>query len=1644
MISRWCVHFLEQMEKLLAIPDRSVLDLIIVPHLMREWCASGQQVAEFPFQKSGLGISWTEIAESERCFRKICEAVIGKGASRGSFSFLSEIGLKLHGGLAALTMTDSLRNDSVEGVSSELRRIDVLITLFTAGYEETIQSSQSLLEKVQAIEDLFVDLDLYERLIRRITGIEAGLKRFENLNASPTVDLREAKEWEVRNLLLHLMAELNASPFVEERRECFIAILSAVFLFRFELFSHVTLGILWKFLQSLISTDNSIATYAASFQMLIIEKVSSFSQIPSLSLIVDMVTSDWFSCSHRLHPRICKIVSNLQMGTLGVVENVLMHFVTSKISSSQDPVDIGLKNVLDVLNRCLVSPSEICSNAELLAVLAVASNLVHWINTDSLQDPSIIDMMHRIYCIVESLLKHQTHSRLDSLVQMKSFLVNCFIHLPHGFVKAPKTPFLQFMIDLKSKNIVKSGTAFILLICGEFIFDSSLSTGCFALNAARDFLSIDGAAGNALAFLPESRLRLAFKLLLNECAVSQASSAISKRKIGCLEFGCEAAYHLCTKLGPEYEVFAHFSSQSAEFSRRILPCLVVVACATRIDCSDVFSWISSCCTEQWISIAPVIIDWMYGLRSIAQLSLWKSMSLNIKYFTELCISAGYTFAALQNFELAYNDLSKCDEQVAESYLEILKQIEAEYGLGILHSHRAVFAGRFKLNNSVGRASNLQLAVHCNLQKGRQKSAKFFRVLIDNGLSSLSPENDLDVGDVESRDCAAEISWRNSHWDIDIPYSDSPTVTGLTLNELLLTEATASSHESRQVLEKSLCHIDASMQRLAVLSALFEKLDIQIDTKAAIPLMSSRSLALAKQFRFYEYERVIEYRHVILAKSLSNKPDPAVESFLKSSLLFHAQKARKAGYIQHALNSIASIPKLLDGCLISRLETIKCTWELGSEFAAIAQLKELIQDIDSVEGVAWYFAKFGQRDGPPTGKCRHYFKAKVTCLLAHWSGSISSEPNDVIENYFRTALELLERVDKSEQLKARSYYRFAQFVDSQYTTMRNSEHFRKMSRNCQMHSTYIDEMNKKLASLRNDEKVSIQIAKRNFEAQYALDTAEEARIKRSLASYSEMAFQHYTNALRLTDAYDISVFRLISLWFENSDAVSMNNAARDLLSRVPTWKFLPLVHQISAKLSAPADSLFGRILCSIMVKIGHDHPFHSLTTVFAARNSGVASVQTTAADESRNEAASHILAAISQKHESKAIIVSEMGQFCTAYHEFALTAVDKTKAGRIPMSPTLKIYRLGPLTHIHIPTVPLAIDASREYADIVSLKSVIREFELVGGINVPKKIQCIGSDNRRYSQLVKGNDDLRQDAVLQQVFGTLNNMLNRSASTQLDGLKMPTYTVIPLSPKAGILEWVENSYPIGSWLIKAHLKYNPNDWKPDKCRELMKKESSKTTWTPDSKLAVFSKILENFKPAMRYFFFEKCVDPREWFYCRRNYTQTCAVSFILCYLLGIGDRHAHNILLDSSGRVVHIDLGIAFDQGKLLYVPELVPARLTQDMVDGMGLSGTDGIFIKVAQDVLLLMKLKKDVIMTILEVFKHDPLYNWKLPNPLVRAEGKENDKFPRELEDNRQAERAIDTVRTKLSRTLKVECHVDELIRESRDPRNLSMMFHG
>jgi serine-protein kinase ATM len=83
---------------------------------------------------------------------------------------------------------------------------------------------------------------------------------------------------------------------------------------------------------------------------------------------------------------------------------------------------------------------------------------------------------------------------------------------------------------------------------------------------------------------------------------------------------------------------------------------------------------------------------------------------------------------------------------------------------------------------------------------------------------------------------------------------------------------------------------------------------------------------------------------------------------------------------------------------------------------------------------------------------------------------------------------------------------------------------------------------------------------------------------------------------------------------------------------------------------------------------------------------------------------------------------------------------------------------------------------------------------------------------------------------------------------------------------------------------------------------------------ESRLALFQELRSKFRPVMRHYFTERSKNPISWFAMRLGYTRSVSTTSIVGHILGLGDRHTSNILIDNAtGEVVHIDLGIAFDQ-----------------------------------------------------------------------------------------------------------------------------------
>ena len=104
----------------------------------------------------------------------------------------------------------------------------------------------------------------------------------------------------------------------------------------------------------------------------------------------------------------------------------------------------------------------------------------------------------------------------------------------------------------------------------------------------------------------------------------------------------------------------------------------------------------------------------------------------------------------------------------------------------------------------------------------------------------------------------------------------------------------------------------------------------------------------------------------------------------------------------------------------------------------------------------------------------------------------------------------------------------------------------------------------------------------------------------------------------------------------------------------------------------------------------------------------------------------------------------------------------------------------------------------------------------------------------------------------------------------------------------------------------------------------------------------------------------------------------ATFSIASYLIGVGDRHLENFLVDiTDGEVFGIDFGIAFGSGIQLEIPELMPFRLTQQIEGVIAPHPLEGAYKQTMVHAMGALRKRKSLILDTCEIFIKEPLLDW-------------------------------------------------------------------
>lgn len=297
---------------------------------------------------------------------------------------------------------------------------------------------------------------------------------------------------------------------------------------------------------------------------------------------------------------------------------------------------------------------------------------------------------------------------------------------------------------------------------------------------------------------------------------------------------------------------------------------------------------------------------------------------------------------------------------------------------------------------------------------------------------------------------------------------------------------------------------------------------------------------------------------------------------------------------------------------------------------------------------------------------------------------------------------------------------------------------------------------------------------------------------------------------------------------------------------------------------------------------------------------------------------------------------------------------------------LKMHDISPVLHSMKNTVIAMPGLATTSEKNVTIARVSNDVSILPTKTKPKKLVFYGSDGQTYTYLFKGLEDLHLDERIMQFLSIANTMMARNADPSSNNMyRARHYSVIPLGPRSGLISWVDGTMPLFAlykrWqqreiakpTAKGSVSTTQNVLRPselfyNKLNPLLKEHGVKNIENrKEWPLGVLKEVLTELMKETPDDLLAKelwcnSISADVWWQVVKRYSYSVAVMSMIGYIIGLGDRHLDNVLVDlKSGDVVHIDYNVSFEKGKTLRVPEKVPFRLTPNIKGALGVTGVE-------------------------------------------------------------------------------------------------------
>lgn len=239
------------------------------------------------------------------------------------------------------------------------------------------------------------------------------------------------------------------------------------------------------------------------------------------------------------------------------------------------------------------------------------------------------------------------------------------------------------------------------------------------------------------------------------------------------------------------------------------------------------------------------------------------------------------------------------------------------------------------------------------------------------------------------------------------------------------------------------------------------------------------------------------------------------------------------------------------------------------------------------------------------------------------------------------------------------------------------------------------------------------------------------------------------------------------------------------------------------------------------------------------------------------------------------------------------------------------------------------DTNRRIVQIINIKEI-------NSASKPILVTVLLDNNDKKRIIIKSEKGLRKEQIVSQLIIILQNKLieqmYKGRIEEFD--KIPTYKILMINNQIGIIEYLDDCYTLKSITQKNYtlqnyiLEHNKND-----------------------KIGTI----------------------------KERFAKSLAISSCFSYILGLGDRHAGNIMISNNGQIIHIDYGYILENPihSSIFTPII---RISSDMIDFLG--GIQGEYYELFKTCIInvfdILRLYSDIIRNYYHILGYENIVHWE------------------------------------------------------------------